>query len=245
MTQRFRDLLVLDPVGPLVVACDSVGGIGPKVADTVQVDGRTTAHFGVRVPLLEVLCVGARPIALANALSVERDPTGQPMIDEIMALAAEAGIPAEAVTGSTEENVVTSATALGVTVMGVLYRPLPKARPADAVICVGLPISAPEFEITIGHPDQVSVAEVRAALASGLIHDALPVGSRGVAAELLEMAHVAGLHVVWQDDCGIDPHRSGGPASCVLLACSPADVEKVMALLRPGRPAAVVAYLHS
>ncbi|MCB0884595.1 MAG: transcriptional regulator, partial [Propionibacteriaceae bacterium] len=82
MMQRFRDLLVFESASRLVLACDSIGGIGPKPADSVSVDARTVAHFGVRVPLLEVLCSGARPIALVNALCVERDPTGQEMIDE-------------------------------------------------------------------------------------------------------------------------------------------------------------------
>jgi len=68
MTRRFRDLLVFEATGSLVIACDSIGGIGPKPADTIAADARTTAHFGVRVPLLEVLCAGARPIALVDTL---------------------------------------------------------------------------------------------------------------------------------------------------------------------------------
>lgn len=241
IAMRFRDLLVLDAPGQLVLACDSIGGIGPKPADAVSIDGRTTAHFGVRVPLLEVLCSGARPIALANALCLERNPSGQPMIDEIEALAAQAGIPAEAVTGSTEENAPTVMTGIGITVLGLLERPLPHARAGDVVICAGLPVSAPEFEIHIGHRDQVSVAEVRAVLASGLTHDALPVGSRGVAAELADLA--AGLAIEWLPDHGVDLQRSGGPASCVLFACPPWVVNEVTALLAPGRPWALLARL--
>lgn len=145
--QRFRDLLVFESASRLVLACDSIGGIGPKPADSVSVDARTVAHFGVRVPLLEVLCSGARPIALVNALCVERDPTGQEMIDEIEILAAQAGIPADAVTGSTEENAPTSATGLGITVIGALSQDLPKAQPGDVVICAGLPIAAPDFTL--------------------------------------------------------------------------------------------------
>lgn len=241
IAMRFRDLLVLDAPGRLVLACDSIGGIGPKPADAVRVDGRTTAHFGVRVPLLEVLCSGARPIALANALCLERNPSGQPMIDEIEALAAEAGIPPEAVTGSTEENAPTVMTGIGVTVLGLLDQPLPRAQRGDVVVCAGLPVSAPEFDIHIGHPAQVAVGEVRAVLASGLTHDALPVGSRGVGAELSDMA--AGLTIELLDDHGVDIHCSGGPASCVLFACPPQAVEELTALLAPGRPWALLARL--
>lgn len=242
---RFRDLLVLDSPGKLVIACDSIGGIGPKPADTVQVSSETVAHFGVRVPLLEVLCAGARPVVLANALCVERDPTGQQMIDAIAELAVEAGIAADAVTGSTEENAPTTETGIGVTVIGLLApgQELPKARAGDVVVCVGLPVSAPDFEIYIGRPDQVNVAEVRRAIASGLVHDALPVGSRGVAYELDEMARVAGLRAEWDPHCPVDGGRSGGPASCVLFACEPDSVADLVHLLEPGRPWAIIGTL--
>lgn len=244
MTRRFRDLLVFEATGSLVIACDSIGGIGPKPADTIAADARTTAHFGVRVPLLEVLCAGARPIALVDTLCVERHPTGQLMIDEIRALAAEAGIPPQAVTGSTEENVLTTATGIGITVIAALDDELPKAQPGDVVVCVGLPISAPDFEIRIGHPDQVSVGEVRALLDSGLVHDALPVGSRGVSFEVAEMARVADLAFT-QLDCPIDLHHSGGPASCVLFACAPQAAAALTRCLAPGRPVTQVARFTS
>ncbi|WP_341730204.1 AIR synthase related protein [Brooklawnia sp.] len=241
--QRFRDLLVFEPSSRLVIACDSIGGIGPKPGDSVHADERTVAHFGVRVPLLEVLCAGAQPIALINALCVERNPTGQKMIDEIEILAAQAGIPADAVTGSTEENAPTSATGIGVTVIGSLAHRLPKAQPGDVVICAGLPIASPEFEIFIGHPDQVGIAEVREVVASGLVHDALPVGSHGIGFELAEMAHVAGLESRWLGGWDIDPLRSGGPASCVLFACPPNNMDAVVGRLDPNRPASPIARL--
>ncbi len=241
--QRFRDLLVFEPSDRLVISCDSIGGIGPKPADSVKVDARTVAHFGVRVPLLEVLCAGARPIALVNALCVEMDPTGQQMIDEITLLAAQAGIGPDAVTGSTEENAPTSATAIGITVIGALPDELPKAHPGDVVVCAGLPMAAPDFDLFIGHPDQVTIAEVRAILASGLVHDALPVGSHGIGFEVDEMARVAGLEARWMGGWDIDPKRSAGPASCVLFACAPAAIDEIIEHLDDNRPVAPVARL--
>jgi hypothetical protein len=242
--RRVRDLLVLD--GTLVVASDSVGGIGPKPADSVAADAVTVAHFALRVPLLEVLCAGARPIAVVDALCVEYEPTGRTMIEEIRRLAAEAGVPAEAVTGSTEENVVTRATGVGVTVLGRL--PSEDAvgggsRPGDVVVCAGLPLSAPRDEIVIGHPGQVSVRAVRAALASGLVHDALPVGSRGLAWEVPELARSAGSEFTWLES-PVSRTDSGGPASCVLFSCPRGAVEELRALVAPA-PLAVVAVLEA
>ena len=243
--RRVRDLLVL--ADDIVVATDSIGGIGPKPADTVYADAATVAHFALRVPLLEVLCAGARPIAVIDDLCVELEPTGRLMIAEIRRLAAEAGVPEDAVTGSTEDNVVTTATGIGVTVLGRL----PEggqvgggSRPGDVVLCAGLPISAPRDDIYIGHPDQVPVASVSAALATGLVHDALPVGSKGLAWEVPQLAASAGLAHEWLAEPGVSRTDSGGPASCVLFSCDPESMAAIRRALGSGTPLQPVARLQ-
>jgi len=244
--RRIRDLLILD--GTLVIAADSVGGIGPKPADTVHADSRTVAHFALRVPLLEVICAGARPLAVIDNLCVELDPTGAPMIEEIRRLAAEAGVEPLAVTGSTEENVETRATGIGVTVIGRAAAGdllSGRSRSGDVVLCAGLPLSAPHDELWIGHPGQVKAASVAAVVASGLVHDALPVGSRGVAWEVAELAESAGLVAQWLEPAGVSPIASGGPASCVLFSCSPDSAEAVLAMIGPATPVHLVAHLIS
>ena len=239
--RRVRDLLYLDPGGPgLVIACDSLGGIGPKPSDSYACPGAVSAHFAARVPLLEVLCAGARPIALVDALCVEADPTGTEMIDAIRMLAAEAGIPSEAVTGSTEENVPTVATGIGVTVIGVRLPGLPSpgaARPGDVVLCAGLPLSAPDQEVTPGHPDIVAMGDLTRVLASGLVHDALPVGSRGIGYEGDQLAATAGLAFrAAAGPNGPDPTASAGPSTCVLLGCASAEADAVAAMFPQRLP---------
>ena len=241
--RRVRDLLLLGD--DLVVATDSIGGIGPKPADTVFADAATVAHFALRVPLLEVLCAGAEPIAVIDDLCVEREPLGAQMITEIRRLSAEAGVPPEAITGSTEDNVATVATGIGVTVLGRLEpgrRVGAGSLPGDLVVCAGLPISAPRDEVYIGHPAQVPVAAVVAALASGVVHDALPVGSKGLAWEVPQLAASDGLDLTWRDDHGLSVTDSGGPSSCVLFSCAPDDLDALMACL-DGVPAVVIAEL--
>ncbi len=231
--RRIRDLLIL---GDLVIACDSCGGIGPKDCDTVMADAATTAHFALRVPLLEVLCSGARPVGVVDALCVERDPTGQLMVDEMVRMAAQVGLSADAVGGSTEENVPTRATGVGTMVLGRLDAPgqlrSGGGRPGDVVLCLGLPLSAPRDRIVIGHPQQVSVAQVLAVAGSGLAHDMLPVGSRGTAFEVAQLADSAGLRALWVEPSPLRREDSGGPASCVLVSCSPADASSVSQVVR-------------
>ena len=219
-----RDLLIVDGSPPLVIACDSVGGIGPRPADLVRVPADVVAHFAARVPLLEVLCSGARPVALVNTLCHDM-AEATVFIDTFRAVASEVGIRPEAVTGSTEENVPSPATGVGVTVIGTLTGDLLTGggRPGDVVICVGWPRSAPHDEVFIGHPDIVPLAAVQALVATGAVHDALPVGSRGIGYEAGQLAESSGCALAWL------PHplpldASGGPASCVLLTCDPASV---------------------
>ena len=219
-----RDLLIVDGSPPLVIACDSVGGIGPRPADLVRVPADVVAHFAARVPLLEVLCSGARPVALINTLCHDM-AEATVFIDTFRAVASEVGIRPDAVTGSTEENVPSPATGVGVTVIGTLAGDLLTGggRPGDVVICVGWPRSAPHDEVFIGHPDIVPLSTVQALVVTGAVHDALPVGSRGIGYEAGQLAGSAGYGLAWL------PHPlpldvSGGPASCVLLACDPASV---------------------
>ena len=219
-----RDLLIVDGSPPLVIACDSVGGIGPRPADLVRVPADVVAHFAARVPLLEVLCSGARPVALINTLCHDM-AEATVFIDTFRAVASEVGIRPEAVTGSTEENVPSPATGVGVTVIGTLKGDLLTGggRPGDVVICVGWPRSAPHDEVFIGHPDIVPLSTVQALVATGAVHDALPVGSRGIGYEAGQLAGSAGCSLAWLAH-PLPLDASGGPASCVLLACDPASV---------------------
>ncbi|HTN58733.1 MAG TPA: hypothetical protein VL043_10730 [Protaetiibacter sp.] len=232
--RRVRDLTVmeLDDERLLVIACDSVGSIGPKPADRHPVSARTAAHFAARVPLVEVIAAGARPEILINTLSVEMNPTGAEMIAEFQAIAAGLGLESERVTGSTEDNVPSDSTGIGVTVLASATRDElrpGRARPGDKVLCVGRPTSAPEDHIVIDDPRLVSLPLLAELVALPGVGDALPVGSRGVGYELGVLADTNGLTFLPVDH-ELDLARSGGPASCVLLTVRGGDVARVHAL---------------
>ncbi|PZN06191.1 MAG: hypothetical protein DIU69_13535 [Bacillota bacterium] len=242
--RRVRDLSVVElfPGLLLVVACDSDGGIGPKPADTVQVSGYVLGRFGARVPLMELIASGARPFLLVDTLSVEMDPTGREIVAGIRDELASAGLAGQVVlNGSTEENVPVRATGMGVTVLGLCaserFRP-GGARPGDLAVCVGLPKSAPQDEVRLEDP---AIMDLAAAVALGRladVHDMLPVGSRGIAYEAGLMATLAGLRFEPVPDPGLDLARSGGPATCCLVAIEPAALRRVEAAA--GKPCHVV-----
>lgn len=218
----------------IVVACDSDGGLGPKPHDTVPVDGVTLGRFATRVPLLEIVAAGAAPVVIVDTLTVERDPTGAPIIDGVLAEAAEAGVPRSAVTGSTEDNVPTVATGIGVTVIaratsGTLR--VATARPPFEVVLFGRPMSAPADIFGPDHPEILSVPKLVAALAVDGVVEALPIGSGGVAHEFAAMATTAGGVAQLGDDWPCERDQSGGPSTAALLAVATGRLDEVLAAL--------------
>jgi len=234
----------------LVVACDSVGGIGPKPGDFVTETGYTVGYFALRVPLLELLAAGATPRLIVNNLCFENGEVAKEMIRAMVEVAAEVGLAASAVTGSTEENVPTSMTAIGVSVIGSSAPGELRtgaSRTGDLLACVGLPRSAPAHRLATAGREMPSIAEVVAVLKLPGVHEVLPIGSSGLLHEIAALAATAALRYQIRErhtlqDSGIDVHASGGPASCVLVSLAPPALDSLRAL-RADLPVAVVGEL--
>lgn len=235
---RDLTLLGIDDERVLVIACDSVGSIGPKPHDSYEASATVAAHFAVRVPLLELIAAGGTPEVIVDALSVELDPTGAEMIDEVRRIAASLGLGADRVTGSTEDNVPSTATGIGVTIIGSANRSALRpgtSRADDVVLCLGQPTSAPHDLVVVDDSRMISLTTLRDVLAIDGVHDALPVGSKGIAHELEELATTAGLRVeLAQHD--LDPVKSGGPASCVLVSADEQVVDQLHRALPSDLP---------
>lgn len=234
--RQVRDLSVLR-VAPgvlLVVACDSNGGIGPKSQDTVRTSGYELGRLAARVPLLETIACGATPILLIDTLNVERKPTGAAIIAGVQDEMRDAGMdPERALNGSTEDNVVTVATGVGIVVLGLAaeerFRP-GRARAGDALLCVGVPKSAPRDQVVSDDPDILRPSALRRLASLEGIGDVLPVGSRGVGAEARALAAFAGLTFVPDPAMPLDLIASGGPGTCCLAVVPPAALSLVHAL---------------
>lgn len=220
----------------LVVACDSDGGLGPKPADTVAVDAGELGRFATRVPLLETVAAGATPVLVVDTLSVEMDPTGRAILDGVLAEAADAGLAPEAVTGSTEDNVPTVATGVGVTVLGrarVGSLRAGSARAPFSVVLLGRPMSAPAELFGSDHPEVVTVPVLMAAMEVDGVVEALPIGSRGVMHEYEQLAVSAGAvprtppPSAWP----VAPNQSGGPSTACLLAVASVEPAVVAPLV--------------
>ncbi len=241
--ERWRDLslIALNSTQSLVIACDSLGGIGPKEADTVKVPGYVVGRFGARVPLMEVLSVRAAPVALVDTLSVELEPTGRDIQRGIAAELSSAGLdPGLIVNGSSEKNVPTIQTGVGITVLGLGDSGgllIGRARRGDAIACFGQPKVGQEVALndpTICHP-----GTVMALTANPSVREVVPVGSRGIRAEAEAIAEGYNLQVRWwpvpDPDRSLDLEKSAGP-STVVLAVGDREVLEQMGGIAQGVP---------
>ncbi|QNB44908.1 hypothetical protein BR63_00335 [Thermanaerosceptrum fracticalcis] len=223
--KRIRDLSLLDLPGEmvLVTACDSLGAIGAKELDVVKVSSYFVGRAAARVPLMEVLAAGAEPVAFYNTLAVEMVPYGEEIIEGMARELVLAGIdPALVLNGSTEENVPTRQTGVGVVAVGLVPQKdllLGKAQKEDLVIAFGLPKVGPE--VAAGGPDDPEVAKpslVKNLLKWGYVHELLPVGSKGILYECRELAGTAGLVFQLDHKVTLNVKKSAGPATCLLAA---------------------------
>lgn len=230
LPRRQRDLTLVNLFKDfyLVIGCDSDGGIGPKENDVVKVPGFSLGRAGARVALMEVLASGAMPLIVIDTLSVEMDPTGLEIIAGIRAEVAGLGLdPQVVITGSTEDNVPTSQTGLGVTVIGLARERDLKpggAQVGDIVACIGLPKSGPQDKVSFDDPEIVALPLVRWLSHSRRIHDVLPVGSHGLKYEATIMAGTAGCCLQLVEPAAVDLQKSAGPSTCVLVALSEKDL---------------------
>lgn len=237
-----RDLTLLNLPGGdrLIIACDAAGGIGPKALDCVNASGYLLGRLTARVALMEVIAAGGRPIAVVDNCCVEPEPTGTEIVRGVRAEAALAGLAEDAVTGSFEKNVSVAQTALGVTAIGLAGPAMPVAAAGDVLVAVGRPKCGSEIV-----PDDRESADLPLVVRLAgdvLIHDMIPVGSRGLAAEAAELAATSGLRLTLERaEDGWDFAKSAGPATCLLVALAPTALPGL--ILSLDKPWAIVGHL--
>lgn len=217
----------------LVIACDSLGGIGPKPLDCVHVDGYTVGKFTARVALMETLSVGATPLCVVDNLCVEYEPTGREILRGVCDEAILAGLdPESAVTGSTEKNISVEQTGIGVTVVGTCKKAALRigvSQPNDIVISIGDPSVGEEVMLAESEGRICGVADVLKLLSIVGVHEVLPVGSEGLGHELDVLSASSGLRFM-PDLLTVDLAKSSGPATVLLASLSVSKVDAVKQL---------------
>lgn len=231
MTQ-YRDLTIipLDGKEELVIACDSSAAIGEKKGDCVKTSPAITAAFCLRVPLLEVLAIGAQPIAVIDVIGNEYDTTGKKMLEGIKEELTRAGLSNLPINGSTEENMPTVMSSLGITVIGKVLanqKRIGCLKAGDAVYYVGQPFVGKEV---VAHRDMIfSYAELANLLEVPGILEILPVGSKGILHEAEELAKSSQLtfELAEEQSDTLELKKSAGPATVLVIGVSSTKQEQI------------------
>ena len=232
-TKQVRDLTVIELLGDLLllVAVDSDGAIGPKEDDVVKVSGYECGRFGSRVPLLEILASGAVPVAAFDTLMVEMKPLGMEIIRGVRDELASAGLPVDfPLSRSTEDNVPTRQTGMGVVILGIVERKHLRpgsSKSKDEVICIGIAKSGPEDVVSLSDKDIADAKDILQCSMIDGVHDILPVGSKGILFEGTEMALSAGLEFHPNMVNSINLKKSAGPSTCFIVSAVSGSLEKV------------------
>ncbi len=223
-TRNVRDLLVTELTENfwMITTCDSDGGIGSKKYDTIFSPAYDLGRLAARVPIMEMLASGALPVVVVDTLCVEMDPTGKEIIKGIRDEVSEAGLNGDlVVTGSTEDNVNTDQTGVGVVVVGFVekndFRP-GRSLEGDLVVCLGIPKSAPEHKVHYTDDEIANTKLLKQLNSFNFIHDVLPIGSKGISYEFRELAKSANLSPFYYNDITLDITKSGGPSTCCLVS---------------------------
>jgi len=225
MGYRGRDVEVtfLDGDLCLVTACDSCGAIGAKELDVVKVPPHITGRMTSRVVLAEILSVGAEPRLLTAAICNEPNPTAEGILAGIRLELKKLNMSHLPITVSTEKNIPTRQTAIGITAIGICRREklrIGLSQPGDVVYCLGIPKVGHEFK-GVDDPEILQLDHIQLLSECEGIHDIIPVGSRGIKGEASTLAEAVECRFIPSTASALDLDKSAGPSTCLLFSCPP------------------------
>jgi len=219
---RDVEVVSLNDTQYLVAACDSCGAIGEKEFDVVKVSWRITGRFTARVALLEVLAVGAVPQMMSIAIANEPIPASEEILkgvgEELKALE----LTALPMAISTEKNMPTKQTGLGITVIGLCPKDklrIGRSKPGNSLFCLGLPKVGTEAADP-EDPEILQGIHVVKLLSVPEVNDIIPVGSQGIWGEAEALAKSIGAQLIKDPRCELDMNKSAGPSTCLIFTVS-------------------------
>jgi Selenophosphate synthetase-related proteins len=218
---RDVEVVTISPQQLLVASCDSCGAIGMKELDDYKISWSITGRFTTRVALLEVLATGAVPKMMTAAISNEPYPTGEGILDGVRGELLSAGLTLPMAI-STEKNMNTQQTGLGISVIGVADKDqlrIGTSQSGDDVYCLGLPKVGPEVT-SPEDPEIVQVNHIQVLFGIQNVHDIVPVGSRGILTEAQLLASTSNSRLILNSSCELNLNKSAGPSTCVLCTSS-------------------------
>jgi len=226
----------------IVVGSTSSGAVGPKSMDKVKVTGAMLGKFLGRVALMDVIATGAFPLSLSVTLGVEKEPTGNSILEGIRREARSIGLdPNQVVMEKTEDNFETNQTGAGLTVVGFANEEelrLGKTCPGDLIVAIGKPKVGDEVISAEAKGEIADLKNVTQLSQKKYVHDISPVGDFGIANEARMMAYSVGRQLKLAEVQGLDISKSAGPATVILVTLNKEKLEDLTGLI--PKPISVV-----
>ncbi|HOO31684.1 MAG TPA: hypothetical protein PK466_00345 [Thermotogota bacterium] len=219
IVKTLRDITVLTTSSDykdnfMIIACDSIGSIGNKPYDALQVDPRVSAKYCLRVCLNEIYAVGAKPLIIISNVSNEWDVTGKNIYTAIKSECAKYSLDDIQINGSTEENFQTVMTAFSITVIAKAeYLKWKMSEKGDSVYLFGFPRVG--TEVLENEEENLNPNDIESLLENYDIHDFIPCGSKGIEKEISLLEAIANsdfLNFKRIHDTIFS--KSAGPATC-------------------------------
>lgn len=229
---KYRDLNLIpwDSMTYLVISCDSSGGIGNKSKDVVKTSSRNLGFYTAQVALMEMLSIKVMPMVLSNTLAVEMKDTGAEILQGILDALNLLGLAEKVeITGSTEENISTCSTGMGITLMGKVGIKdwiHPRTLEKDLAVVAGLP-KVGEMVIDSDDSKQFSLKVLKKLLDKKYIHELIPGGSKGIIHEINELEVREKLVFRNWNNNSLDLNASCGPATSALITIHKEDLGKL------------------
>ncbi|HZK54012.1 MAG TPA: alpha-ribazole kinase [Desulfosporosinus sp.] len=243
---RDVEVVLINKDSYLVASCDSCGAIGMKELDALKIPCFITGKLTARVALLEVLATGAVPQMLTVAISNEPYPTGDELLRGVNDELESAGLKALPMAISTEKNMPTQQTGLGISVIGLAEKNLLRigtAQLGDEIYCLGFPKVGAELN-NPEDPEIVPVKALQDLLEILSIHDIIPVGSRGILSEANQLAATVNSQLCVDPTCALNLEKSAGPSTCLIFSASSSiDLELKFSSF-PDLPLTKIGYLY-
>jgi len=225
MIDQFRDLTILktQPNQTLVMAAESSSSIGEKPGDQLKSPTEITAQFAVRVCLLELLTQQAIPQTVFTLIGNEKEPTGRRMWAAIeKELEQLPGSHEVILNGSTEDNMETNETSIGIVALGLIEGTFkkPDYPSAQTIIQVGQPYVG---AAVLDHLEDVpNYQDIDAWSKREEVIDIIPVGANGSRADLDALFSKYALPLKRVGASWLD--KSGGPSTSFVVVLNTTDI---------------------
>ncbi|MGD2066497.1 MAG: ribbon-helix-helix protein, CopG family [Candidatus Bathyarchaeota archaeon] len=220
----------------IVVGASSSGGVGSKPMDNLKIDEWIVGKFLARVASMDVASTGAFPISASVTLGVEKEPTGNEILEGIRKEIRVIGLePSQVMKENTEENFETIQTGAGITVVGLANEDelrIGKTVPGDLIVAVGKPKVRNEVIPAEARNEIANIKDVTALARKRFVHDIVPVGSYGIIHEAQTLAYSIGRQLKIKENTELDLTKSAGPATVVLTTINKKKFDELTYFIR-------------